>query len=139
MSSPAGTTPSESTENQIVLFGSSETVLVSGSPFVFDLNSETTTQSPRSKLMVAELIKDSKSGNELGSVRLSEGPDYGSAILRSVARGWALASAIAVLLAVGIGWYISRRISAPVLALTDVTARMARNFNFDENLDNPST
>ncbi|HEX9332788.1 MAG TPA: HAMP domain-containing protein, partial [Anaerolineales bacterium] len=41
------------------------------------------------------------------------------------ARGWMFASVIAVLLAVGIGWYISRRISAPILALTDVTGRMA--------------
>src|SRR5207249_4711372 len=40
--------------------------------------------------------------------------------------GWAISSAIAIFLAALIGWYISRRISAPVLALTDVTGRMTQ-------------
>jgi len=118
-------TPSAVTPEDKFLFGSSQTVPVASSPFGFDLSSDTTTGGPRSKLTIAELIHDPKTGNDLGSVRLSEGPDYGSAILRSVARGWMFASVIAVLLAVGIGWYISRRISAPILALTDVTGRMA--------------
>jgi signal transduction histidine kinase len=126
---PAAKTPSpstESTENEVFVFGSSETVPVAGSPFGFDLNSTATTESPRSKLMVVELIRDPQTDEEIGSVRLSEGPDYGSDILRSVAWGWTLSSAVAVLIAAGMGWYISRRISAPILALTDVTGRMTQ-------------
>jgi signal transduction histidine kinase len=42
-----------------------------------------------------------------------------------VARGWTIAGAISVILAAGVGWLISRRISAPLLALTNTTARMA--------------
>lgn len=80
----------------------------------------------RSKLQIMEMMQNPKTGNKLGSVQLSEGPAYGSAILASVARGWVFSSAIAVLLAALIGWYISQRISAPVLALTDVTARMTQ-------------
>ena len=110
----------------LFLFSSGRTVPAGSSPFNFDLNSEVRTDSVRSKLIVAELIRDPQTGKELGSLRLSEGPDYGSAIVRSVAWGWAVASAIAVLLAAGIGGYISRRISAPVLALMDVTARMTQ-------------
>ncbi|MBI3942845.1 MAG: HAMP domain-containing histidine kinase [Chloroflexi bacterium] len=64
-------------------------------------------------------------GQVLGFVELSNGPAYGRQILDSVARGWAIASAIAVLLAAGVGWLISRSISAPLLALTGTTARMA--------------
>jgi signal transduction histidine kinase len=64
-------------------------------------------------------------GNLLGFVELSEGPPYGREILSSVARGWTIAGAISVLLAAGVGWLISRRISAPLLALTHTTARMA--------------
>jgi signal transduction histidine kinase len=116
---------SASASNGLFLFSSSQTVPAGSSPFSFGLNSEGTINSARSKLMIADLIRDPATGEELGSVRLSEGPDYGSAILRSVAWGWTLASAIALLLAAGMGWYISRRISAPVLALTDVTGRMA--------------
>jgi two-component system sensor histidine kinase BaeS len=72
------------------------------------------------------MILNPKTNEKLGSVQLSEGPAYGSAILESVARGWVFSSAIAVLLAALIGWYISRRISAPVLALTDATGRMTQ-------------
>jgi signal transduction histidine kinase len=78
----------------------------------------------RSTQMITALMLDPKTNEKLGSVQLSEGPAYGSAILASVARGWMFSSAIAVLLAALIGWYISRRISAPVLALSDATARM---------------
>ncbi len=101
-------------------------VKVGESPFGFDLSSQATTDTARSNRAVATLIRDPQDGRDLGSVELSEGPAYGSAILQSVAQGWLLASAIAVLLAAGIGWYISRRISAPVLALTAVTTHMAR-------------
>ena len=99
-------------------------IQVAGSPFGFDLNAATV-RSVRSNTRLKQAIVDPKSGSVLGSVVLSEGPTYGSDILTSVARGWMLASTIAVLLAAAVGWYISRRISAPVLALTSVTARMA--------------
>ena len=46
--------------------------------------------------------------------------------MKSVARGWALASVTAVLLAATLGWFVSRRISAPVLALRSATGRMAQ-------------
>jgi two-component system sensor histidine kinase BaeS len=106
------------------LFFVYRSVRVGESPFGFDLSPQAASDNARSNRAVAELIRDPRDGMALGSVKLSEGPAYGSAILQSVARGWTLASAIAVLLAAGIGWYISRRISAPVLALTGVTTRM---------------
>ncbi len=122
-SAPVGTTsPVPSPNRRTVLYRSIQVV---GSPFGFDLNPGTTLRSVRSKTHLKQAILDPKSGNVLGSVLLSEGPSYGSDILTSVARGWALASAVAVVLAAAVGWYISRRISAPVLALTSVTTRMA--------------
>ncbi len=108
---------------RVFVYGS---VQAAGSPFGFDLSAEAMPKpGRRSKLAVMEPLWDPITGSLLGSVRLSEGPAYGTAVLESVAGGWLLASAIAVLLAAVIGWYISRRISAPVLALTDVTARMS--------------
>ena len=94
--------------------------------FALKLPGEASSVTARSNLQVLETMQDPKTNDEIGRVQLSEGPAYGSAILASVARGWAFASVIAVLLAAVIGWYISRRISAPVLALTDVTARMTQ-------------
>jgi signal transduction histidine kinase len=77
----------------------------------------------RSGQIVKSTITDSK-GDVLGTIILSDGPAYGSAILDSVARGWALAGGIAVVLAAIAGWFVSRQISKPLLALSDVTARM---------------
>jgi signal transduction histidine kinase len=94
--------------------------------FALKLPGEASPVTARSNLQVLETMQDPKTNDQIGRVQLSEGPAYGSAILASVARGWAFSSAIAVLLAALIGWYISRRISAPVLALSDVTARMTQ-------------
>ncbi|GAB4431162.1 MAG: hypothetical protein Fur0044_28760 [Anaerolineae bacterium] len=65
-------------------------------------------------------------GELLGYAELSQGPAYGREILTSVAWGWAIAGGVAVILAAGMGWLISRRLSAPLLALADVTGRMAQ-------------
>jgi len=64
-------------------------------------------------------------GEQVGWVELSEGPAYGRQIVDTVARGWALASLLAILVAATAGWWISRRMSAPLTALTGVTRRMA--------------
>ena len=61
----------------------------------------------------------------IGTVVLSNGPAYGAQILDSVARGWAIASAVAVVLAAAVGYGMSRSMSRPLVALTAVTARMA--------------
>jgi signal transduction histidine kinase len=94
--------------------------------FALRLPGDASPDGPRSNQKISAMILNPKTNEKLGSVQLSEGPAYGSAILESVARGWVFSSAIAVLLAALIGWYISRRISAPVLALTDATGRMTQ-------------
>jgi hypothetical protein len=53
-------------------------------------------------------------GRQGGRLELSEGPAYGWAIVTSVTRAWAAASSIAVLLAAGAGWFISRRVTLPL-------------------------
>jgi signal transduction histidine kinase len=60
----------------------------------------------------------------LGYVELSGGPAYAREVVGDVAWGWGIASTAAVLLAAAAGWLVSRGISAPLLALTDVTASM---------------
>jgi signal transduction histidine kinase len=91
----------------------------------FDLSVEEATLSDqRSDHVVRWPIGDA-AGYPLGFVELSAGPAYGREIVSRVARGWVLASGIAVLLAAGVGWIVSRRISAPLVMLTDVTAQMA--------------
>jgi len=64
-------------------------------------------------------------GKHLGYIELSEGPAYGRDVLESVAWGWAIASLVSIVLAAFVGWLISHRISAPIVALTAVTEHMA--------------
>ena len=61
----------------------------------------------------------------VGWLRVSEGPAYGRDIVASVGRIGSLASVAAVLLAAAAGWLMSRRIVAPLVALTAVSTRMA--------------
>lgn len=95
-----------------------------GSLYGFSLGEAAVTSGERSNRSVQTVIR-SASGNVLGQVRLSQGPAYGRAILRSVAWGWAGAGTVAVLLAALMGWLISRRLTQPLLVLTAVTGRMA--------------
>jgi signal transduction histidine kinase len=67
----------------------------------------------------------SPSGGKIGSLELSDGPAYGRQIVNTVAWAWFSAGLLAVVLAAGAGWLVSRRITAPVLQLTDATVRMA--------------
>ncbi|TLM90267.1 MAG: HAMP domain-containing protein, partial [Actinobacteria bacterium] len=60
-----------------------------------------------------------------GYLVFSEAPASGSDALRSVGQTWALAALLAVVLAAGAGYWVSARISRPVLALTDASDRMA--------------
>ncbi len=90
----------------------------------FDLAGVESPSLRRSSQVVEQLVYG-ESGAWLGSVVLSDGPAYGAEILDSVLRGWAAASVAAVALAALAGWWISRRISAPLVALGEVTGRMA--------------
>jgi signal transduction histidine kinase len=61
----------------------------------------------------------------LGYVELSHGPAYAREIVGEVVWGLGIAGMVAVTLAAVVGWAISRRISAPLVTLTQVTASMA--------------
>jgi signal transduction histidine kinase len=92
---------------------------------------------PRSGQQITSPIFDA-SNNQIGTIILSDGPAYGSEIVRSVALGWLLAGGIAVLLAAAVGWLVSRQISKPLLALTDVTTgMMAGDLSLRANVARP--
>jgi two-component system, OmpR family, sensor histidine kinase BaeS len=61
----------------------------------------------------------------LGWLTVSEGPAYGRDIVASVGWAGAAASVAAVVLAAGVGWLVSRRMVAPLAALTATSARLA--------------
>jgi signal transduction histidine kinase len=95
-----------------------------GGKFPLDLGSDADLAGPRSNQVVRQPVYNDTS-SLLGYVELSEGPAYGQEIVTSVARGWVLSGVVAMALAAAVGWLVSRRISAPLLALAGVTASMA--------------
>ena len=80
---------------------------------------ESTFSAERSKQIVTIPLQ-----NSLGSLEISNGPAYGNDILRAVALAWSTAGLIAVALAAWAGWHISKRVTQPVLALTEASQRM---------------
>ena len=95
-----------------------------GTPYGFGFNPEVASDGRRSRQVVRHPFHN-EAGDLLGYVELSEGPAYGRQILESVAWGWAIAGSVAVVLAAGVGWLASRRLSGPLVSLTSITARMA--------------
>ena len=61
----------------------------------------------------------------LGTIHLSQGPAFGRAILITVGWGVGLAGLVAVGLATFVGWLVSRRLTAPIAHLADVSNQMA--------------
>lgn len=95
-----------------------------GTMFGFDLQGDPSAPVARSDQVYRQNIT-STDGAILGSVELSDGPTVGMDIVQKVASGWLIASLVGILIAVLAGWWISRRINAPILVLTDSTRRMA--------------
>jgi signal transduction histidine kinase len=63
-------------------------------------------------------------GNELGTLEFSNGPSYGADVIDSVTLAWLIASIFAIAIAALTGWFMSRRVTSPVLALENATHQM---------------
>jgi signal transduction histidine kinase len=98
---------------------------VAGPTFGLGLKQSALDESGGRSDQVVSLPMIDSTGQLRGSLELSDGPAYGSEIVTSVAVAWALAGSIAVVLAAIVGWLVSRRISQPIVALTDVTTAMS--------------
>ncbi len=103
---------------------SQQAIPAMGTIYGFNLGSREMTSIDRRSDQTVHSAIEGIDGKPVGYVELSEGPAYGMEIVDGVARAWAVASAVSIFLAAGVGLFISRRISAPLLALTDVTTRM---------------
>jgi signal transduction histidine kinase len=90
----------------------------------YDLISNGQDSSRPSNQVVAMAIQDAQ-GNVAGTIELSGGPAFGGAILESVTKATLVAALIAVMLAAVIGWLVSRQVTKPLTALTQVTREMA--------------
>lgn len=98
-------------------------VAVAGSPFGIGLRRELNLNR-RSDEAVTVTVRD-HNNNMLGVVAVSNGPAYGTEIIDGMTSALIGAGAVAVLLAAGAGWFVSRTMTTPLLLLTRATARMA--------------
>jgi len=64
-------------------------------------------------------------GQTVAIAHLSEGPAYGATVIRTTVKGWLLAGCAAVLLAAGLGWWVSNRITRPLSEITTASDSMA--------------
>jgi signal transduction histidine kinase len=78
---------------------------------------------PRSERVVTVPIGDK--GDPLGYVEISNGPDYGREALATARQAFLLAAGGATLLAVIVGLWVSRRLSAPLRELASVAGQMS--------------
>ncbi len=97
---------------------------VAGTLFGFGLNTALDGTEARSSLAAIEPVFG-QTGELVGYVVVSEGPDYGRDIVRSVAWGLLAAGSVAVVLAALAGWFASQRLTRPLLLLTETTQQMA--------------
>lgn len=109
---------------QVLELGSSDAGESLATRLGFGLVPESQLGATRSDMVLRQPIYDSQ-GELRGFLELSEGPDIGREVLTGVTWVWAVASAIAVVLAAAVGWLISLRLTRPLLDLTRVTERMA--------------
>jgi signal transduction histidine kinase len=98
---------------------------VAGTPYGFGLNGSSDRVLDLRSDQSVETPLFGAAKQLLGYIKLSDGPAYGTEIVNGVARALIGAGAVAVLLAILVGWIISRQMSAPLLLLADATRRMA--------------
>lgn len=79
----------------------------------------------RSSQVVSVLLRGSD-GRKIGVLEFSNGPSYGADVIASVTEAWIVASIFAIAIAALAGWFMSRRVTRPVLALENATRQMER-------------
>lgn len=93
---------------------------VSASPFGYGFAVKGDIVSERRSSQVISIPLD----GSLGTLEISNGPAYGSDILRSVAIAWVIAGILSIALAALAGLYASKQVTQPVLMLTDAAHQM---------------
>lgn len=78
---------------------------------------------PRSNESVSLSIQDIDA-NPFGTLEVTESPAIGRDIVEQVAEGWLFSGGIAIFLAGFAGWLVSRRITQPLLTITEITQQM---------------
>lgn len=97
---------------------------VNASPYGYGFVAQTTFDPARRSSQVVSVPLTASDGRRLGSLEFSNGPSYGSDVIDSVTSAWLVASVFAIVVAAFAGWFMSKRVIRPVLALEKATRQM---------------
>ena len=99
-------------------------VPVSASPYGYGFVVKAEFDPRRTSSQLVSVPLRTSAGAVLGALEISNGPSYGADVISSVSSAWLLASAFAVVIAALAGWFMSQRVTRPVLALENATRQM---------------
>ncbi len=98
-------------------------VALAGSPFGVGLKADTVVEVRSGQSVTVPVL--GVQSQPVGTIQISDGPAYGTEIIDGMAWALVIAGTAAVIVAAIAGWFISRTLTAPLLMLTDATAKMA--------------
>lgn len=112
-------------EKQIVPAKSADIILsVNASPYGYGFVAKADFDPSRRSSQVVGVPLIASNGKPLGELQFSNGPSYGADVINSVTGAWLLASIFAIGIAALAGWFMSKRVTQPVLALESATRQM---------------
>ena len=110
---------------------------VSASPYGYVFVERSPANPARRSSQIAKVQLTGSQGEPLGELEFSNGPSHGADVIASVTNAWFVASGFAVLVAAFAGWFMSKRVTHPVLALERATRQMEQgNFHARVHLPN---
>ncbi len=110
---------------------------VNASPYGYGFVAKAEPMSNRRSLETVDVPLIGSNGQRLGTLEFSKGPSYGADVVRSVSLAWLIASVFAIAIAALTGWFVSQRVTRPVLALQNATSQMEQgNLAVRVNLQN---
>jgi signal transduction histidine kinase len=112
-------------EKQILPGKSGDIILsVNASPYGYGFVARNDSDTRRRSSESVSLLLFGSDGKKLGILEFSNGPSYGTDVIRSVTGAWFVASVFAIVIAALAGWFMSKRVTGPVLALEQATRQM---------------
>jgi signal transduction histidine kinase len=97
---------------------------VSASPYGYGFVAQEDFYPNRRSSQVVSVPLTATDGSQLGTLEFSNGPSYGAEVINSVTIAWLVASVFAITIAALAGWFMSKRVTRPVLALEQATRQM---------------
>ncbi len=112
-------------EKQISAGGAGDIVVsVNASPYGYGFVARSESDPTRRSSQSVSVLLVASNGGKLGMLEFSNGPSYGADVIDSVTLAWLIASVFAIAIAALTGWFMSKKVTQPVLALEHATQQM---------------